>query len=75
MREEAREIIKRVCNANEDHCLVFTGTGATSAVNLLVNRLNIKQICENVKLNRALDKILAPIAGEETKKSLLNELD
>jgi len=28
-REEARAIIKRVCGANEDDALVFTGTGTT----------------------------------------------
>lgn len=68
VREEAREIIKRVCNANEDHCLIFCGTGATSAVNLLVNRLKIKQICENVKLNLALDKVVVPVENQNTKE-------
>ena len=42
IREEARAIIKRVCNANEDHALIFTGTGATSAANLLISKLKLK---------------------------------
>ena len=42
IREEARAIIKRVCNANEDHALIFTGTGATSAVNLLISKLKLR---------------------------------
>lgn len=49
-REEARSIIKRVCNANEKDALVFTGTGATSAVNLLVSKLRIKEISESVQI-------------------------
>ena len=55
-REEARHIIKRVCNANEDDALIFTGTGATSAVNLLVNKLRIREISEKVmKLKAGLN--------------------
>ena len=42
VREEARATIKRVCNANEDHALIFTGTGATSAVNLFISKLKLK---------------------------------
>jgi len=44
-REESRAIIKRACNANENDALIFIGTGATSAVNLLVNKLRIKEKC------------------------------
>lgn len=47
-REEARAIIKRVCGANEDDALVFSGTGTTSAVNTLVSKLRIREICESV---------------------------
>lgn len=50
VREESRAIIRRVCNANEDHAVVFTGTGSTAAVNLLLSKLKLKQICEKVKL-------------------------
>lgn len=28
-REEARSLIKRVCNANENDALIFVGNGAT----------------------------------------------
>jgi len=28
-REEARQIIKRVCGANEDDALIFSGNGTT----------------------------------------------
>ena len=49
-REEARGIIKRVCNADENDAMIFTGAGATSASNLLINKLKLKQICESVRL-------------------------
>lgn len=55
MREEARGIIRRVCNANEDHAVVFSGTGATSAVNLLLSKLKLKQLCEQVKLSKLVE--------------------
>ena len=47
-REEARAIVKRACNCDENDALIFTGTGATSAINLLVNKLGLKKICEKV---------------------------
>ena len=41
-REEARTIIKRITNSSEEDILIFTGNGSTSAINLLVNCLNLK---------------------------------
>ena len=36
-REEARQIIKRVCGANEDDALIFSGNGTTvSRIFLLI---------------------------------------
>ena len=67
VREEARAIIKRVCNANEDHALIFTGTGATSAVNLLISKLKLRQICEQVKIANVVESF----SNEEDKQSLL----
>lgn len=70
VREEARAIIKRVCNANEDHALIFTGTGATSAVNLLISKLKLKQICEQIKLA----KVVENFTNEQDKQSLLDHI-
>ena len=59
-REEARAIIKRACNASQDdHALIFTGTGSTSGVNLLINKLRIKQICEQIRMKSIVDNVLA----------------
>ena len=44
-REEARGIVKRVCNADEMDVCIFTGTGSTSAVNLLIDKMRVKEIC------------------------------
>lgn len=71
MREEARAIIKRVCNANEDHALIFTGTGATSAVNLLVSKLKLKQIVDTIKLKQF---VTASLENPEDKTVLLAHL-
>ena len=70
VREEARATVKRVCNANEDHALIFTGTGATSAVNLLISKLKLKQICEQVKLSAVVDSIQADEADKNKIKDM-----
>ncbi len=67
MREEARAIIKRVCNATEDHALVFSGTGATSAVNLFISKLKLKQICDQI-MQRS---IVESFESETDKKKML----
>lgn len=38
-REEAREIIKASVNANDDDLLLFTGSGSTGAIDLLIRKL------------------------------------
>ena len=41
-REDARQIIREACGGGEDDCVIFTGSGATSAVNKLLDVLNIR---------------------------------
>ena len=41
-REDAREIIKRSVNAMDEDALIFVGSGATGAVNKLVDILNMR---------------------------------
>lgn len=45
-REEARHIIKRCCGADELDAAIFCGTGSTSAINLLIHKMRVQQICE-----------------------------
>ena len=53
-REEARAIIKRSCNApTEDYACIFTGSGSTSAIDLIVKKLKLKQICDEIKSGQA----------------------
>jgi selenocysteine lyase/cysteine desulfurase len=40
-REDARRIIKRCVNANDDHVVLFTGSGATGAVAHLIGALGL----------------------------------
>ena len=42
LREEARATIARCLNADEDYVVLFTGAGATGAINELVNVLNLR---------------------------------
>ena len=37
LRRKARNIIREQLNANKDHAVIFTGSGATSGVNRLVH--------------------------------------
>ncbi|MEZ4361453.1 MAG: aminotransferase class V-fold PLP-dependent enzyme [Kofleriaceae bacterium] len=41
-REEARAIIHRAVNGNEDDIVIFTGSGATGAINKLIDILNLR---------------------------------
>jgi selenocysteine lyase/cysteine desulfurase len=41
-REDAREIIHRAVGGGPDDCVIFTGSGATSAINKLVDILNLR---------------------------------
>jgi selenocysteine lyase/cysteine desulfurase len=41
-REDAREIIHRAVGGNEDDCVIFCGSGATGAINKLLDILNLR---------------------------------
>lgn len=41
LRESARATIRRVVGASQDHCVIFTGAGATAAINLLVRAMGL----------------------------------
>lgn len=41
-REQSRQIIKDSINANDQHALIFTGPGATSAINKMIDILNLR---------------------------------
>ncbi len=41
-REEARHSIRRAVNANSDDQVIFTGSGATAAINKLIDILNLR---------------------------------
>ena len=41
-RDEARSIIARSLGADEDYCVIFVGSGATGAINKLIDILNLR---------------------------------
>jgi len=41
-REDARAIIRRAVGAGADDCVIFTGSGATGAINKLIDVLNLR---------------------------------
>jgi selenocysteine lyase/cysteine desulfurase len=43
LREQARDTIRSALNAGPDHAVIFCGTGATTAINKLVDLLELRQ--------------------------------
>jgi selenocysteine lyase/cysteine desulfurase len=43
LREQARACIRKALNAGPEHALIFCGTGATAAINKLVDLLQLRQ--------------------------------
>jgi selenocysteine lyase/cysteine desulfurase len=43
LREQARDIIREALNAGPEHAVIFCGTGATAAINKLVDLLELRQ--------------------------------
>ena len=41
-REDARQLIHEVCGASDKDCVIFSGSGATSAINKLIDALNLR---------------------------------
>ena len=60
-REEARQTIKQAVNAFEDDQLIFCGSGATSAINKLIDILNLRLPADLNERHKFLD--LVPVAS------------
>jgi selenocysteine lyase/cysteine desulfurase len=43
LREQARDCIRKALNAGSEHAVIFCGTGATAAINKLVDLLQLRQ--------------------------------
>lgn len=42
LREEARDSIKKATNTSDEYCLLFCGSGATAAINKVIDMLGLK---------------------------------
>ena len=60
-REEARQTIKQAVNAFKDDQLIFCGSGATSAINKLIDILNLRLPADLSERHKFLD--LVPVAS------------
>ena len=56
-------IVKQYINASDRDSLIFCGSGSTSAINKLINALNLKSICNNLKLK------LHPAKNDSSKEA------
>ncbi len=43
LREQARDVIRQALNAGPEHAVIFCGTGATAAINKMVDLLQLRQ--------------------------------
>lgn len=57
LREQARGIIKKALNCGDEHRVIFCGSGATAAVNRLIDLLNIRLPAELDDRYQLLDQI------------------
>ena len=53
-------MIKKFCGADDKDALIFCGTGATTAINLLTNQMGVKNQVEYVKAREKMCNILSP---------------
>ena len=44
LREQARQQIRQAVNAGDDELVIFCGSGATAAINKLIDILNIRYL-------------------------------
>ena len=44
-RQEAKSIVRRYCNTDENNSIIFTGQGTTSSIHKLIKLLNLKEYC------------------------------
>jgi len=51
-RHEARDLVKRACNGNEDDVLIFTGSGCTAAVHKLIHTMGLPSMPEAERKQR-----------------------
>ena len=71
LREQARTTIQEAVNAGKDDLVIFTGSGATSAVNRLVDSLGLNDNRQSTETN---DGTLRPVVFVGPYEHHSNEL-
>ncbi len=65
MREESRQILKKILGANERDALIFVGSGATSAINMLVSKLGLRELVQQAKQNNSVLPFISENPGTQ----------
>ena len=63
-REQARQLIKQSVNASEEHLVIFCGSGATAAVNKMIDSLNMRlpaELNEQYRLDQHIPAEQRPV--------------
>ena len=66
-RQEAKSIVRRYCNTDENNSIIFTGQGTTSAIHKLIKLLNLKEYCLFYNDLKRLFEIRKLFNGENEK--------
>lgn len=77
LREQSREIIHSAINGNDEDQLIFCGSGATTAINKLIDILNLRlpsELNERYKLLAAIPKSDRPVVFIGAYEHHSNEL-
>ncbi len=56
-RNEAKSIVRRYCNTDENNSIIFTGQGTTGAIHKLIRLLNLKEYIQFYEDLKALNDI------------------
>jgi selenocysteine lyase/cysteine desulfurase len=77
LREQARQVIRAAVNADESYAVIFCGSGATAAINRLVDVLNLRLPAEldaRYGLSRAIPEEQRPVVFIGSYEHHSNEL-
>ena len=73
-RNEAKSIVRRYCNTDENNSIIFTGQGTTGAIHKLIRLLNLKEYINFYEDLKVLNDIFNEFF-EIKEKDSINDID
>ena len=73
-RNEARSIVRRYCNTDENNSIIFTGQGTTGAIHKLIKLLNLKEYIHFYQDLEVLNDIYQEFFEHKNENEISNEL-